>query len=388
MFEIPIAYKPVFLNMDLDVTDCCITDFIENSMWSMDALNSLFGPNWSSPIISHGKLVSGVNNHWLWFPDSKGTKISSNVYNFLTSNKVEAQGWCGWSNIWKLNIAPKAKHFIWLLNHVLESADHLFRSCPVSLRIWRMVELIASIKTNLVDLLTSGAWLDFSLAGNSKFVASIIASTIWHIWKCRCNFIFRQERPDFCKIANWAVLHVQDFLISPNSFKMQNYLMNSRPHPGFMGIFSAAAWNSATGIGGLGFVLIDSNANVCCAGCVNCNFTSSVDMELKALNLALSYSMEARLRVSNVYISSVELWKALHLLENEVGWRHVHSFLHLRELLQLSNHPSVEVIPHQWNRIAAALAGHSISFPHLSLFHRGLEKPKWLMELISHAGFS
>lgn len=64
---------------------------------------------------------------------------------------------------------------------VLETTDHLFRLCHVSVRIWRMVEFLANIKINLVNLFAGGEWMDFTLHGNSKFLASIIATTLWQI---------------------------------------------------------------------------------------------------------------------------------------------------------------------------------------------------------------
>lgn len=113
-----------------------------------------------------------------------------------------------------------------------------------------------------------------------------------------------------------------------------------------MGIFSAAAWNTATAKGGLGFILIDSNAKVCHAEFGPSDYDSNLEIEIKALNLALLHSIEAREQSSNVYISSAVLWKAIHHMEEEVCWRQMHSIDHLRELLQLLNHPQVELIPH------------------------------------------
>lgn len=62
---------------------------------------------------------------------------------------------------------------------VLESANHLFCHCHISVRICKMVESVANIKTNLLDLLVNGQWLDFHSHDNSKFVASLIAATLW-----------------------------------------------------------------------------------------------------------------------------------------------------------------------------------------------------------------
>lgn len=248
--------------MYLNVDDIRVNDLLDNSYWNVNALNLLFGPNWNSPIISHGKINNKEDNHWIWFPISKDNKLSSNIYKFLNCNIAEDQEWYVWANIWKLNVAPRAKTFVWLLKQnkiktyeylyklnlgppdpcvfcglVLESSDHLFRLCHISTKIWKMVECLANIKINLVDLLSRGQWIDFYVYGNSKFVAFIIAVTLWQIHKCRCNCIFRQESPDILKISNFIVHHVQEFSTSSNNFKMQNYLMQNRPKQGFMGIF-------------------------------------------------------------------------------------------------------------------------------------------------------
>lgn len=74
---------------------------------------------------------------------------------------MEDQDWYGWSNIWKLNVAPRTKSFILLLIQgkiktydylyplnlgppdfcvfcglVLKTIDHLFRQYPISTIIW------------------------------------------------------------------------------------------------------------------------------------------------------------------------------------------------------------------------------------------------------------
>lgn len=73
----------------------------------------------------------------------------------------------------------------------LENTDHLLRACRVDIEVWRLVESIADTKINLLAMFAGGEWLDFNINGNSKYVASIIAATLWQIWKSRCKKIFR-----------------------------------------------------------------------------------------------------------------------------------------------------------------------------------------------------
>lgn len=95
-----------------------------------------------------------------------------------------------------------------------------------------MVEIIANVKTNLLDLFVRGQWLDFHSYENSKFLASLIAATLWQIWKCRCNFVFRQDKPDILKSAYAVVMQVKEFSMKPNNHKMRCYIMQNRPSPG------------------------------------------------------------------------------------------------------------------------------------------------------------
>lgn len=131
----------------------------------------MFGNNWNSLFTIHGKITNDEVNHWVQLPDSKGNKLLSNIYKFLNSKHMEDQDWYGWSNIWKLNVAPRTKSFIQLLIQgkiktydylyhlnlgpadfcvfcglVLETTNHLFRQCSISTRIWKMVEVLVDIK--------------------------------------------------------------------------------------------------------------------------------------------------------------------------------------------------------------------------------------------------
>lgn len=42
MFEIPIAYKPVYLNMDINFEVSQISNFLDNATWNIYALNMFF----------------------------------------------------------------------------------------------------------------------------------------------------------------------------------------------------------------------------------------------------------------------------------------------------------------------------------------------------------
>lgn len=184
MFDVPIAMKPVYINMTINFETLQIADLLNHLSWNVQSLNWLFGYGWVSPVISHGKITPV---HWVWFPKTNSNRISVALYNSINNKACYNTNWDGWSVIWKLNVAPRGKTFIWLLLHVkvqiydflynlhmdppdhcvfcglvLETVDHLFRDCPKSRIIWNWVEFMTSFKINLYDHITSGEWLDIS----------------------------------------------------------------------------------------------------------------------------------------------------------------------------------------------------------------------------------
>lgn len=200
--------------------------------------------------------------------------------------------------------------------------------------------------------------------------------------------MFRQVKPNIIKSANAVVMQVKEFSIRPNNHKMRCYIMQNRPNPGCLGIFSAAAWNEVTGKGGLGFVMLDSNGVVCCAGMAPCAFTGRLEIGFLAISLALHQCIVARNRCSHIYINSDDIWKAILHTDDLIHWRQKDAFDSLKAKLNILNNPKIDLIPHHWNRIATALAAHGINSAHLSLFHLGMERPFWLMKLINQSGFS
>lgn len=149
-----------------------------------------------------------------------------------------------------------------------------------------MVEEIISHKINIVDHIAMGDWLNFQVKGNSKYMASLFAATIWFIWNDSCDCIFRLKNPNVLQITGNAVQHIREFSTCSDNYKMMTYFMQNRPKPGFMGTFTATAWNVATGKGGVGFIIIDFNANVFLCRFLSHHYTimeGKMEMELWAL---------------------------------------------------------------------------------------------------------
>lgn len=94
----------------------------------MYALKRLFGSFLNLDFLSHGKIGYDTDNTWVWSPKAKRSKLSTIIYYHISKSAVHQDHWDGWDNIWRLRIASREKHFIWLLFHNgIKTFDYLYR---------------------------------------------------------------------------------------------------------------------------------------------------------------------------------------------------------------------------------------------------------------------
>ncbi|XP_039138822.1 uncharacterized protein LOC120276159 [Dioscorea cayenensis subsp. rotundata] len=192
--DIPLAFKPTYINSDLDLQSMNLCDFLCNDSWDWNKLFMLFGENFLFFTNKLGVIDCRSSNHWVWSPKSGSSKLASSVYHFLNHN----HNWVGWKKLWELNVAPRVKHFIWLVFRgristseylysiglgprnacalcglKLETIDHLFVQCPRAIDVWTSVCQKLNISISFLDGFRSGSWITFD--GHSLFIKSVIA---------------------------------------------------------------------------------------------------------------------------------------------------------------------------------------------------------------------
>lgn len=109
-FEIPLAYKPTFFNMDMDFENIQVRDLIEEEKWDHSMLHNSLGPRLDSSTLTRSSIVPNAVNTWVWYPPAN--------YNILS--------WNIWLKVWKLNVASRIKFFTWLFEH-----DSFHSLCPL-----------------------------------------------------------------------------------------------------------------------------------------------------------------------------------------------------------------------------------------------------------------
>ncbi|KAB2621987.1 hypothetical protein D8674_024169 [Pyrus ussuriensis x Pyrus communis] len=98
-----------------------------------------------------------------------------------------------WKGIWKLEVPPKLRHFLWLTVHnCLPTREALFRRWSSLASTWAL--------GYKMDRLSLPSWLDwiqevfspnFCNSRDTLWRKSYIVFTCWCIWKARCDFVFK-----------------------------------------------------------------------------------------------------------------------------------------------------------------------------------------------------
>lgn len=83
IFDIPVALKPMTLNMNEDFAYINISDLVLEDHWNYACLNSIFGNNCDSLDVILPNIDHSSDTHWVWKPRTNCSNISAAVYHHL-----------------------------------------------------------------------------------------------------------------------------------------------------------------------------------------------------------------------------------------------------------------------------------------------------------------
>lgn len=180
--DLPILFKPTYLNMNSDFDSQSFSDFILNGNLDPSLIQNTFGHNLNWEWINNIMFELNSQNLWVWGPRSLRTSVASVVYDYLVS--YDPQPWSGWNYIWKLSVLPCIKTFIWKLAHdklptgdylydlnigpftqchfcglVSESASHIIWNCSKFVPCWNTLCASFNLDPIILTEFSSGIWL-------------------------------------------------------------------------------------------------------------------------------------------------------------------------------------------------------------------------------------
>ena len=188
----------------------------QNKMWNSSIIWRLYSKEDAKQILATHIPREDLGDEIGWRYSKSGNFTVKSGYWFLNGenqNPISKNSF--WKLLWKADIFPKWKHFLWkIFNNTLPTADnlikrtikginpicclckskaefiaHLFRDCEVTKRIWSGSMGIAAENGNHLNILNlfKKRRKDDSLAMEIEFI-----STLWGIWVHRNEIIFRE----------------------------------------------------------------------------------------------------------------------------------------------------------------------------------------------------
>lgn len=116
-FRIPLAFKPTFINMHYWLKSLSTDNFVSGNALDVQETQLVLGMRLDWCRLSKWVLYYNSQNHWVWFLECFVEKSSKMVYNHLNQSSVHYEHWKGWHLLWKLQVAPRVKLFLWKLFH-------------------------------------------------------------------------------------------------------------------------------------------------------------------------------------------------------------------------------------------------------------------------------
>lgn len=161
LFDMPLAFIPTFLSADLDLSDFTVDFFICSTGWDLAKLGYVFHQSLIDIITRFPVALD--EDRWVWRFSSSGKARPASVYGFLIGDTQCQANRMAYRSLWKLQVNPKVKHFLWKLLHgalptcafllhrglvesaacpvcaaPFEDAEHAVFSCPVAAAVWSL----------------------------------------------------------------------------------------------------------------------------------------------------------------------------------------------------------------------------------------------------------
>ncbi|XP_039129019.1 uncharacterized protein LOC120265197 [Dioscorea cayenensis subsp. rotundata] len=413
-FEITLAFKPTYLNMNVNLDLLRISDLLIDNAWNLNLLHDMFGDFLNFDYLTCDKSSHCDGNWWVWYPKSKNHRLTSMVYTHFNGVVDNIDPWIGWRFLWRLKIAPRPKHFFWMLLHNgiktydyhyrlnlgpqtlcrfcnldFETAEHLFNSCPKAQATWLLISNFIGKQILFHDGFSNGNWLCPSNPDLNIFDQSVIVATAWLLWKARCNLIFQSEVPDFISIAIRAINHVREYSYSYPSHSGNQMILNNFTYIDSPFLFISSKGSCETGSFGAGFYLISANSQLLCR-LVLCNITaeSPIEAEAFALIAALGSLQASDHQIKTIFMANDDLHSTIKAGYSHHDWRINPLIINITDYLICFGRPAIFTTPSNWLSAASSLALLGINSHILTLFHQGRDLPYWLMKLFLRLGVS
>ena len=112
-----------------------------------------------------------------------------------------------------------------------------------------------------------------------------------------------------------------------------------------------------------------------------------LEAELKALDMGLRCANDLNLKLATTFKESLGVAQALSQEDSEIDWINIQLIKGIKQLLSELQCLTLCNIPRSWNQVADTLVAQGQYAPELSLFHKEMERSRWLIRVVERMGF-
>ena len=377
-----------------------VSNFIENKQWNVSKLHSYLGnPALVQKVLGLPIPLTEIKDSFCWGLSTSGS-FTIKTASWLSHGNDHNDSHWPYQGLWKLDIMPKIKIFLWQMCHNalpvrgnlfrrgcqldpicplctndIESSEHLFQDCPQTRQSWELAQQHRWIPYQ-TPTTASNSWLpkfETFLATYDKKTLQRIAFLLWSIWRMRNDVIFQQAvvQPNKCLIrakklcAEWRIrtcMSVDISIQGSSSTPAINHIQFIRwqpPTPGLIKLNFDGSLQGTSAAGG--FIIRDWKGEILALGADHYGHTSVILAESRALRDGLETALNAgfcRLIVEG----DNSLVIAAFNKEREVPWRIKTVIQDIQVLAQRAQFIQVTHIYREANMAADWLSklGHSI----------------------------
>ncbi|XP_073003515.1 uncharacterized protein [Typha latifolia] len=259
-----------------------VEEILDRQRWSNSRIVREAKEDLAFDILSFQAGSHNSEDKWIWWPHPMGTPTVKSIYSFISPAVVDA--WPGWKAIWKLQVAPRVRTFVWKLswrrlptNSMLEALglgyeavcglcrvhnetiNHLFFTCRYSRECWEEFQGCVGGREVQVD----ENWMNSTWqADRQKDMEdkAKVATALWMIWKQRNVVTFGGEKLSPRVVIRKALAMASEYAKTGKASKEVTARGSAKwkaPDKGWVKLNIDGSYDPSKPQGGVGMVLRD-----------------------------------------------------------------------------------------------------------------------------------
>lgn len=316
--------------------------------WNFSVIHELYDYHTVQQILAIHVSPSHIEDQLIWTKSIHGDYTVRSGYQSLRQTAIhQSQPQVSpahtlpqalWKHLWKLQVAPKVKFFIWALCHNVlptrdnlfhrhitsdpicplyqdtlpETATQLFLFCPKTVPVWSMLAQHMPIHIHTTHSIEHWVAAQILKQQNSPD-STTLAYVLWNLWKARNHFIFCHQQLDPPQIVDSALIHARSIMLSSpcSAAQVQQGISGGElwrpPEPDTIEVNFDGAFDPHTTSGTIATICRDQRGRMLDGLTRTITVSSPLQAEFMALLLTLRYRQQTGRQQDKLILESDSL---------------------------------------------------------------------------------